>query len=147
MRRQDRARLLVVLTTSVLAGCGMGVQLGQPGEEPVPGAQSATGWIAEDLAIAVVSEAQPSPDHVLRLLLRREAGIWGDGGERRGSILGDDGSGAVIGFVRTIFGDPDNPFVGVDLRFELRNDGTGWQVVASERRYHCAGEIATELCQ
>ena len=41
----------------------------------------------------------------------------------------------------------EHPLRGIDLRFDMRNDMGPWEIVAIERRFHCAGETATELCE
>jgi hypothetical protein len=101
------------------------------------------GWAKEGVESQVFRSS--SPEEILELVAGMESGIWGTDEVTIG-IAGTNASGTVVGFARTTMGG-ELPLRGVDLRFDMRNDAGAWDIVAFERRYHCAGETATELCE
>ena len=146
MRRwtERSARIpLTLLCVILLVACGTALDLvAEPWDRPVPGALSTTEW--SDEGFAFDERGASSPDELLARIKRTESGTWGTE-EVSVGIAGTNASGTVVGFALTTF--EAGPMLGVDLRFDMRNDTEAWEIVAIERRYHCADEAATELCQ
>ena len=132
-----------LLFAILLVACGTALDpVAEPWDRPVPGALSTTEW--SDQGFAFDERGASSPEELLTRIERTESGIWATEAVSVG-IAGTNASGTVVGYARTAF--EAGPMRGVDLRFDMRNDTGAWEIVAIERRYHCAGETATELCQ
>ena len=108
----------------------------------MPGARSTTEWT--EVAVQLDLVPASSPDEILAQVAEMAAAIWLVDDVFVG-IAGTNASGTVVGYARTTLeGEP--PLRGVDLRFDMRNDAGPWEIVAIQRRFHCAGEMATDLC-
>ncbi len=129
---------------SALAGCSGPDPA--PFQQPVPGAQSVTDWIAEvppDLAAFRVDDGPPA--EILEMLRANEGVIHVAPNTAQ---LDDERDGQINGYIRSIPAMSEHPFRGVDVRFTLRRVGDGWEVSVFERRWHCAtAEPSTDFCQ
>ncbi len=141
-RRIVSAALLVVVASGATA-CGTSrVAASRPWDAPVDGAESVSDWLSEGQP---QFGARSSPRELLAVIAEMEAGMW-EGGDVAVELAGSNGNGTLIGFARTTF-DAQDPLRGVDLRFDMRDDGGTWLVVATDRRYHCEGTTPTVLCE
>jgi len=135
-----------LLAVALLAGCATAVD---PWDQPVQGAESVSAWFDEDpLVIGTFGDGLPSTDEVLTGIRDMEVGRSGVAvADVSVGLLGDDGDATRIGYARMIVPRAGSSLRAMDLRFEIRHDAGLWRIVAMERRYHCAVETATELCQ
>lgn len=116
----------------------------EPWDRPVDGVQSVSEWIPEP----VETGHFPSADVALGTTREAEMGLWGVAADATGvGFVGDEEDGKVIGYARTILPPGEHPLRAVDLRFEMRRVAEGWWIGPMERRFHCAGEVATDFCQ
>ena len=145
VRRRSR-RIAGLLGAVTLAACATAVE---PWDRRVEGAQSVSGWFGDiPLEVGPSGAGLPSSDDVLAGIRDMEKGIWAVADtDVDVGFLGGEGDTTGVGYARTTFPAGPHPLLAIDLRFNMRHDATGWRIVSAERRYHCATEVATELCQ
>jgi hypothetical protein len=116
-----------------------------PWDRPVDGASSVTDWIDEQ---PIGEEVFETTDAVLEAVREIEMGTWGVRAEDVSvGTVGDEGDTTLIGYARTSFTGSGHAMRAVDVRLELRQVAGGWVVGEVERRYHCATDTATALCE
>lgn len=126
----------------LVVGCAAAAE---PWDRQVEGARTTTAWIPE-----------PHPDQdvfatvgdLLEHMRQIEVGTWASRLEDTTvGFVGDVANGSVSGYVLTAFPTSSHPMRAVDLRLRLEEGVDGWAIVDAERRYHCAADEATPLCE
>lgn len=132
---------LLLSGAALLVGCAAI----EPWDRPVDNVQSVTEWVEEP----VETGPFPTTAEALEAVRGIEGGMWAVAPEDTTvGFVGGEEDGNVIGYARTILPLSDHPLRAVDLRFEMRRSADGWWIGPMERRYHCAGDVATvDFCQ
>jgi hypothetical protein len=137
---------MTAVAALLLSACGLGAS-SDPWDRQVEGATSATGWIVES-PIGADGEVFDTPDAILEMVREVEMGIWSARADQVNvGTIGDQRDETLVGYATTTFPERSHALRAVDVRFEMQQVDTGWVVVRAERRYQCAAETATELCQ
>lgn len=117
-----------------------------PFQQPVPGAQSVTDWIAEEPIQPGGFADELTPEQIMESMVLQEQGTLP--GSNTVTQREDADGGAVIGYLRTALPQSDHPLRAQDTRLRMEPDGDGWRIASLERRFHCATpEPSTDFCQ
>ena len=144
LTKRSRSSPVALLAAGLLVACGTALDpVSEPWDRPVSGARSTTEWTEEGVVRDQFRSS--STEEILELVAQMESAIWATD-EVSVGFAGTNASGTVVGYARTTMGG-EHPLRGVDLRFDMRNDTGSWEIVAIERRFHCAVETATDFCE